>query len=123
MSARRRKPALKTFVIPLAVYKTGVHVAIGDEGEGAAYCRKILGDAPEGLGEAGRCYTRSGYPPVIWLPGKPDTSDAAGDLAHEALHAALFLAESVGINVSCANSEPICYLVGYIVSEIIRRTF
>lgn len=41
-----------------------------------------------------------------------------GTISHEALHAAHFIADSVGIDANFDNDEPITYLIEWIVDEV-----
>lgn len=55
---------------------------------------------------------------VILNYTNPNRDLSAGDIAHEALHIANFLAHNRGIECSFDNDEPIAYLVSYFVDEI-----
>ena len=45
----------------------------------------------------GRCFSKRGYAPIIWLPRKPVTMYEHSALAHEALHAVCKMFEWAGI--------------------------
>lgn len=47
---------------------------------------------------------------VVWVPHKMTLEV----IAHEALHAAMYIFHGLGIEVSCENDEPLAYLVGWI---------
>lgn len=49
---------------------------------------------------------------LIWFPKTEDVK--CGNIAHEAVHAALFIANEMGFRVEVYNDEPIAYLVGWI---------
>lgn len=53
---------------------------------------------------------------VVWLPADCHIST----LAHEAMHVVLNICHRRGIHVDTNNQEPVTYLTGYMVAEIIR---
>lgn len=66
-----------------------------------------------GEDEAGACVDVGGSP---WLLLPADASP--GLVAHEALHAAVVVAEHVGLPVSAAADEVLCYMIEAIVDAI-----
>lgn len=71
--------------------------------------------------ELGFCYANLKMSAVIWLPCEPETPKQIGILAHEAFHAAEIFAKSIGIKHSKESSEFYAYLIGYVVTETLRR--
>lgn len=57
----------------------------------------------------------------MWLPRKPRTPNELGTLAHECAHVAIHLMDHIGQRVDLENDEPMTYVVGYLVREILGR--
>ena len=55
---------------------------------------------------------------ILWMPSLPKTTKDCGTLAHEIFHAARFILNKIGINLSDDTEEVYAYLIGYITLQI-----
>jgi len=65
----------------------------------------------------GKCFFRSGYVPVIWIPRYPASAREHATLAHEAVHAAMHLFQWASLQVEPATEEVFGHTIGHIVNE------
>ena len=109
-------PSARHKRIEIAHYRATVRAVVGRD-LSAAYvlARQLEPKLAEVAGEdeAGACVTVEG---VSWLLLPVDASP--GVVAHEALHAAVAVAEHVGLPVSAAADEVLCYMIEAIVDAI-----
>ena len=93
------------------------------------FCKRI-GVGPEPLrnpesNPKATVFTKPGYMCfVIWFHesiGDVPTADAAALVAHEALHAALHVMNTIGVEITDDSEEALTYYHGYLVREIHKR--
>lgn len=109
-------PSARHKRIEIAHYRTTVRVVVGRDLSAAyALARRLEPKLAEVAGEdeAGACVDVGGSP---WLLLPADASP--GLVAHEALHAAVVVAERAGLPVSAAADEVLCYMIEAIVDAI-----
>lgn len=83
--------------------------------KGAKIVKRITGQEIRDGGNAGYFWSKidSMEIPFIWLQEKNLST-----IAHEAVHAAWFILDDVGVKISADNHEALTYLVSYIIKNI-----
>lgn len=106
-------PSARHKRIEIAHYRATVRAVVGRDL--SALARRLEPKLAEVAGEdeAGACVDVGGSP---WLLLPADASP--GLVAHEALHAAVVVAERAGLPVSAAADEVLCYMIEAIVDAV-----
>ena len=69
----------------------------------------------------GKCFFRSGYVPVVWIPRKPKTPREHATLAHECLHAVFHLFEWSALPISRDTEEVMTHSMAHLVNNILEK--
>lgn len=120
---------LKEIYTSMGIFDFGVICVIGKQSNAAKFVdwkfehKNGFDDATFDMGyEArGRCYFRTGYVPVIWIPHKPRTPREIATLAHECLHAVFHLTEWVAMPISRDTEEVVCHAQAHLVTNILQH--
>lgn len=68
----------------------------------------------------GKCFFKSGYVPVIWIPDKPKTPREYATLAHESIHAVMHLFDWAYLAVSVETEEVLTHATAHLVFNILE---
>lgn len=68
------------------------------------------------------CFTYDGVYPVVWLSGIPCTAMDIGLLAHETLHAILYIARTMRLPVLEVTEEFFCYAMQGAIDTVLSDT-
>jgi hypothetical protein len=60
---------------------------------------------------------------IIYLEKYKETPDSISILAHECLHAGIFVMEYIGMETNDKNSEALCYLVDSLVRRFLKQFY
>ena len=114
---------MKIIKIDFSPFEYGVTVCIGDYKEFSKYIKRKTGKTTDSgpYGSLGQCAHVKDWCPFIWIPRKPKTAREVGTLAHEAVHAGLWLLDWVGANAEVGNDEFFGHIVGYIVTQVLSK--
>lgn len=116
----------KNFIIKGTIYPFDIMVSIGEADE--ELYKKLKQNGIDCNDEAwkypnitikGRCVSFSGNQTLIRLKRKPVSAVDKGVLAHEIMHAVIFIMWKVGMKLEIeVSDEAFCYLNGYITEQI-----
>ncbi len=117
-----KKLGMKELSINLGMIDQDVIVAIGKRESVQEYMRFKFEcnndfDAKDSYG---RCYFSEGYAPIVWIPNYPRTPRQHGTLAHECIHASLFISRKIGIGIERNSEEFLAHAVSYLVTSILK---
>jgi len=116
---------MKILRIELPPFDYRVVVVIGEHKQ----CMRLIAGRMEDKGiletplALGDCFRTKDVCPHIWIPRKPKTPREIGTLAHEAVHAALWLMDWAGTSMEkeSGRDEFFGHTVSYIVSQVMTR--
>lgn len=79
---------------------------------------------PDSQDGEGMTFTEVGDSPnfIIWLKYPPNSKDGAGNLAHEASHAAFRIMQHWNIPITPDTNEVLAMLTGYIVEKVVQAS-
>lgn len=115
----------RSFHISAGTYEFGINVVVSrDEKRVVGFVRWKFEDpnySPE-LGVCrGRVFFRKGYCPILWIPQPPGSPREYATLCHEVLHVACIVMGWAGIPLTDESEEAYAHLIGYLITEILRR--
>jgi len=67
----------------------------------------------------GKCFYKTGYVPVVWIPRKPKTPREYATLAHECLHAIFHLFEWASIPITRDTEEVMTHSMAHLINEFL----
>lgn len=82
---------------------------------------EIAEDSNKGYVPRGKCFYRTGYVPIIWLPGKPKSPREVATLAHECLHAVMHLFDWAAVPVTRDTEEVFAHAQAHLVTNILTK--
>ncbi len=113
----------KRITVHVDVFKTDVVFIIGASKDNhRKEHKRILGDTEHFLEDdsfLGRTTTRKGHAVLVALKKKPNNPIAISSLAHECLHVATFICDSLGLPISYDNDEVLAYITQYLIKELL----
>lgn len=69
----------------------------------------------------GKCCFKRGYVPVIWIPKFPNKPREYATLAHECLHAVMYMFEWANIPSNRSTEEVITHSMAHVINEILSK--
>ena len=120
-----KKIGFKEVNINMGMFDYGINCAIGNHKNIDEYIR-VKFDDPEwksddgGYEARGKCFYRSGYMPVIWIPKYPKTTREYATLAHESLHAMFHVFRWASMPVNDSTEEVMTHGMSHIINEILK---
>lgn len=126
MANKKVEFKLKEIEIYMGMFDFRIICVIGDFDETLKYVawkfedEEMDGDViNKGYEPRGKCFMRRGYVPVIWLPKWPIKPRELATLAHEAIHAALFMFDWASVPQGVDTEEVLGHAVAHIVNKIL----
>jgi hypothetical protein len=117
---------LKEIEIYMGLFDFNITCVIGDFDQTLKYVAWKFEDEEldgneinKGYEPRGKCFMRRGYVPIMWLPKRPTKPRELATLAHEAIHAALFMFDWASVPQGADTEEVLGHTVGHIVNEIL----
>lgn len=106
------KSNIKSIYFYDEVYAQNILFCVGTQEATKKYIKKCYDLDLDFKGdEGGKCFGVRGYGIIIWMPMFKKDPIYLGILAHEILHAVLFIFDIAGVKVDADNSEPTAYLM------------
>lgn len=119
---------LREIRVDMGMFDFTVMVIIGKWEDAVKYASWKLEDADfnhedsnRGYKPRGKTWMRRGYVPVVWIPAMPQTPREHATLAHEAIHAALFMFDWAMVRQSEETEEVLAHAVGHIVTKTLTQ--
>ena len=114
---------LHRFDIHMGMFDCAVRVVVGEFTLAHGYVQWLYGDEPtideeQGL-VRGRFYSHAEMVPVVWIPRAPKTPREHATVAHEALHAAVWVLRTwASMPFSDDTEEAFAHALGHLVNGI-----
>lgn len=125
-----KKYKLKEIRIDMGIFDFTCVVIIGSYDSAAKYCASIFEsnefevfahESNGGYIPRGKTFFRTGYVPVVWIPGQPRSAREYATLAHEAVHVLVHLFEWAGMNMNSETEEVFAHALAYIVATTLQE--
>lgn len=121
----KKWPKLKEHTIHMGMFDFSVNFVWGDHEQAKKYVayKFEINEAEEDTLDflaRGKTFHRSGYCPIVWVPGKPKTAREYATLSHEMFHATCHLMEWVGILLEKSNEEVYAHAQAHLTYEALK---
>lgn len=77
-------------------------------------------ESNKGYEPRGKCFFRTGYVPVVWIPKKPKTAREYATLSHECLHATMHLFDWAAVPTTPHTEEVMCHAMAHLITNILE---
>jgi hypothetical protein len=120
---KKRNWKLKEKAIHMGTFDYTINFIVGDAKEAVKYIQYKHPETDwnfdnllEGVAR-GSHFNSKGYCPIVWIPKEPKTAREHATLAHEMLHAVVYLMDYVGIPLTMNTQEAYTHALGHLVYE------
>ena len=116
---------LKSITVKMGMFDFSVRCLIGKQEDAEKIIRTKLEldeDFDSGYQARGKTYFRTGYVPIIWIPKRPKTPLEYSTLAHECIHAMMYLYDWTGMEVNPGNEEVLCHGTAHLMRTILEKS-
>ena len=119
------KKNLKVYRMEMGMFDFAVRLVVGDYHEAVKYCGRFFNERDfveydasinGGYVPRGKCFFKSGYVPVLWIPRVPKTPREHATFAHECTHAVFHLFEWASLPVSRDTEEAFCHALAHLIN-------
>lgn len=126
-SIKGKKLGLQEISVHMGVFDFSVTCAVGDYKKINEYISWKFDDNnfnveswDKGYLARGKCFFKTGYVPIIWIPRKPRTSREHATLAHECIHAVFHLFDWASIPISRDTEEVFAHSTAHLITTILN---
>lgn len=134
MSKIANKLGLKAIDTHMGLFDFTVRVVIGNYDNTVKYVAHVFEDdnKPELIEQAiseqqqgyetrGRCFYKTGYVPIVWIPRYPRNPREYATLSHEIVHAMFWLFDWAAIPIDRSTEEVLCHSVAHVVNNVLEK--
>lgn len=124
-SVKGRQLGLREYRVHMGLFDFNVLVVTGDYSKLNEYLAWKYEDngfdlqrLDGGYACRGKCFYKTGYVPIIWVPGKPRTAREHATFAHECIHAVFHLFEWAGLGINRETEEVLTHSVAHLIASV-----